>query len=240
VGIGRLAARGLIGGLFIGHGSQKLFGSFGGPGIEGATPMMASLGLHPARQNAYAAGITEVVGGSLLALGAATPLAAAALTGTMVTAIRKVHLSNGPWAANGGWEYNAVLIAAVVALAEVGPGGFSVDSARGRERKGSGAALLALLLGVGASAAAIELGRRNTPAEVAAGGPAAPGTDSTAGDPVTADSTTAHATAGDPVTADSTTATGTTASATSATAGADADAGHRVGGNAGDPVTVQS
>ncbi len=229
MGIGRLAARGLIGGLFIGHGTQKLFGSFGGPGIEGATPMMASLGLHPARQNAYAAGITETVGGSLLALGAATPLAAAALTGTMITAIRKVHLNNGPWAANGGWEYNAVLIAAVVALAEVGPGGFSVDSARGRERKGSGAALLALLLGVGASTAAIELGRRNTPAEAAAGGPAggpvAPGTDSTAGDPVTADSTSA--------TADSTTPASTTA-------GADAGAGHRVGGNAGDPVTVQS
>ena len=64
-----------------------------------------------------------------IALGAATPLAASVLTATMLTAIHRVHFKNGPWATNGGYEYNAVLIAAVLALAETGPGSPSVDSA---------------------------------------------------------------------------------------------------------------
>jgi putative oxidoreductase len=78
---------------------------------------MESLQMRPARLNALAAGVTETAGGALLAAGLATPLAAAGLTGVMTTAIRKVDLPNGPWAANGGWEYNAVLIAGVTALA---------------------------------------------------------------------------------------------------------------------------
>jgi len=120
--IARLAARVVIGGLFVGHGTQKLFGWFGGPGPEGTEAMMESLQLRPAKAHARLAGATETVAGSLLAVGLATPAAAAGLTGVMTTAIRKVHLPNGPWAANGGWEYNVVLIAAVAALAETGPG----------------------------------------------------------------------------------------------------------------------
>jgi len=120
--VGRFAARVGIGGLFIGHGTQKLKGWFDGPGLEGTETMMASLNMHPPRRNALAAGVTETAGGALLVLGLATPLASASLIGTMITAIRKVHLPNGPWAAKGGWEYNAVLIAALVALAETGPG----------------------------------------------------------------------------------------------------------------------
>ena len=111
VSVGRLAARVVIGGLFIGHGTQKLFGWFGGPGRAGTEGMMDSLQMRPAKVHAYAAGVTETVGGGLLVAGLATPAAAAMLTGVMTTAIKKVHLANGPWAANGGWEYNAVLIA---------------------------------------------------------------------------------------------------------------------------------
>lgn len=166
MGFGRLAARTLIGGLFIGHGTQKLFGWFDGPGMAGTSGMMESLGMRPGKQNAYAAGLTESVGGTLLVLGAATPLAAATLTGTMITAIRKVHLANGPWAMNGGWEYNAVLIAAVLALADAGPGRPSVDAAVGRARSGPWVALFALALGAAASTAAIELGRRAPAAAV--------------------------------------------------------------------------
>ena len=84
----------------------------------------------------------------MLLAGFATPLAAAVLTATMLTAIRTVHLKNGPWAANGGYEYNVVLIAAVLALADAGPGGLSLDAALGRERKGPGWALAALAAGV--------------------------------------------------------------------------------------------
>src|SRR6201999_446074 len=94
---GRLLARLFIGGMFIGHGTQKLFGWFDGPGIEGTTGMMGKLGLAPAKTNAYAASLSETVGGVGIALGAFTPAAAASLIGTMVTAIRTVHLQNGFW-----------------------------------------------------------------------------------------------------------------------------------------------
>jgi len=194
--LGRLIARGVIGSLFIGHGTQKLFGSFGGPGLEGTDQMMTALEMRPARRNSLAAGVTETAGGALLIAGLATPLAAASLIGVMITAIRKVHLPNGPWAANGGWEYNAVLIAALTALAEDGPGDLSLDAAAGLERRGARWALAALAIGALASTATIELGRR-TPAESpVAGQPTGAGAGGgdgqspfgdTAGDPVTDD-----------------------------------------------------
>jgi putative oxidoreductase len=162
--VARLAARVTIGGLFVGHGAQKLKGWFGGPGLEGTEGMMESLDMHPPRRNALAAGMTETVAGALLAAGFATPLASAALIGTMITAIRKVHLPQGPWATEGGYEYNLVLIAALLALAEEGPGDISLDAALGSERTGVPWALAALTLGAGASTASIELGRRNAPA----------------------------------------------------------------------------
>jgi putative oxidoreductase len=128
--VGRLAARVIIGGLFIGHGTQKLKGWFGGPGIEGTAGMMESLEMHPPRRNALVAGTAETVGGAMLAAGAATPLASAALIGPMITAIRKVHLPKGPWVMEGGYEYNLVLIAALTALADHGPGRPSIDGDR--------------------------------------------------------------------------------------------------------------
>src|SRR3954454_14113622 len=163
--VGRLVARTVIGGLFIGHGTQKLFGWFGGPGRAGTEAMMESIQMRPAKVHAVLAGTTETIGGSLLAAGLATPLASAALTGVMTTAIRKVHLPNGPWAANGGWEYNAVLIAAVTALAETGPGLLSLDRLRGKERKGIHWALCSLALGVGAAVLTMAAGERGAPAQ---------------------------------------------------------------------------
>jgi putative oxidoreductase len=122
--------RGVIGALFMGHGTQKLFGWFGGPGLQGVSGMMDSLELRPPRRHAIAAGLSETVGGALVALGALTPFATSALTSIMVTAIRKVHAEKGPWNTEGGWEYNAVLIAALTALAENGPGKPSIDGDR--------------------------------------------------------------------------------------------------------------
>jgi putative oxidoreductase len=185
--IGRFLARTVIGSLFIGHGAQKLFGSFGGPGIEGTSGMMESLEMHPARRNAYAAGLAEAGGGALLVAGLATPVACAALIGTMVTAIRKVHLPNGPWAANGGYEYNVALIAALVAIAEDGPGRVSLDAALGLQRRGSAWGLLALVLGIASSTAAIEVGRRSAPGGTAPAEPATAPYGETAGDPTTSD-----------------------------------------------------
>jgi len=157
------AARALVGGLFIGHGTQKLKGWFGGPGIEGMSAGMAQMGMHPARRNAWAAGLSETVGGSLLAAGLLTPLASASLTGTMLVAIEKVHRSNGPWVTSGGWEYNAVLIAAVLALAEQGPGPASLDHVLGLEKKGPAVALGAAALGAVAAWTTLELAKRATP-----------------------------------------------------------------------------
>jgi putative oxidoreductase len=114
--------RGVIGALFVGHGTQKLFGWFGGPGLQGVSGMMDSLELRPPRRHAMAAGLSET--------GALTPFATSALTSIMVTAIRKVHAEKGPWNTEGGWEYNAVLIAALTALAEHGPGRPSIDGDR--------------------------------------------------------------------------------------------------------------
>jgi putative oxidoreductase len=156
----RFAARTVIGGLFIGHGTQKLFGWFGGPGLEAASAGYDAMGLRPGRRNAIAAGTSEAVGGAALALGLAMPLAAAALIGTMVTAIRTVHLKNGPWNSNGGYEYNLVLILAVAALVEAGPGCLSIDHARGSKQQGPLWALAALAAGAAGSAAVLELAKR--------------------------------------------------------------------------------
>jgi putative oxidoreductase len=185
--IGRLAARAVIGGLFVGHGTQKLFGWWGGPGRPGTEAMMESLDLRPAKVHALAAGLTETVSGSLLAVGLATPAAAAGLTGVMTTAIRKVHLDKGVWAANGGWEYNAVLIAAVTMLAETGPGDLSLDHALGMERQGPAWALGALATGVAAAAATMAIGRRfsRAPAPASADTAVAAAHGRTAGDPTT-------------------------------------------------------
>ncbi|MCJ1694182.1 DoxX family protein [Rathayibacter caricis DSM 15933] len=158
--VGSLVLRLAVGGLFIGHGLQKLRGSFGGPGLEGTSQMMESLEMHPPRRNALAAAVTETAGGAALALGAATPLAAAGLVATMVTAVRKVHWSNGLWNAGGGWEFNGLLVAATAAIVADGPGPLSFDALVGKKKWGAGWALFALVAGAAASTAAIEAGRR--------------------------------------------------------------------------------
>jgi putative oxidoreductase len=155
--IGRLLLRLTVGILFFGHGTQKLFGWFGGHGLDGTTKMFDKLGMRPGRRNAIAAGVAEAGGGAALALGFATPLAASGLIATMLTAVHRVHFKNGPWVTSGGYEYNLVLIAAVLALTDVGPGPLSVDAALGRELSGAGWTLAALALGVGGAVGAHRL-----------------------------------------------------------------------------------
>lgn len=161
--IGSLLLRTTVGGLFIGHGLQKLTGAFDGPGLDAATGMMASLGMHPPRQNAIAVSVTETFGGAAIVLGAATPAAAAGLIAAMTTAVRKVHLKNGVWNSKGGWEFNAVLAAAVAAVASEGPGLISIDALFGRSRWGVGGALFAIGAGVAGSFAVTELAKRRAP-----------------------------------------------------------------------------
>ena len=157
---GLLVLRFVVGGVFVAHGIQKLTTKLDGHGVEGTAAMMDSLEMKPAKQNALAAGWAETGGGAAIALGAATPVAAVGLIATMITAIRKVHVKNGPWNAAGGFEYNAVLIAAVTAITAAGPGAVSLDAAFGKRTWGARAGILALVLGAAGSTAAVALGRR--------------------------------------------------------------------------------
>jgi putative oxidoreductase len=168
----RFLLRLVVGGYFIGHGTQKLFGWFGGHGLEGTGQFFEGIGLRPGKRHALAAGAAEAGGGTLLVLGAATPLAAAAIIATMLTAINRVHIKNGPFVADGGYEYNVVLIAIVLALTEIGPGSPSIDEARGSEAHGGKWALLALLMGALGAAGAHAVAEATAPPEPAA--PAAP------------------------------------------------------------------
>jgi len=155
--IGSVALRGVVGPLFVGHGTQKLFGWFGGHGVEATGGFFEQLGLRPGKRHAIAAGAAEALGGALLTLGAFTPLAATMVSSTMITAIRTVHAPNGPWVTDNGYEYNAVLIGAMAALVEHGPGRPSVDAALLPNWKGRGWAAASLGAAVAGSYLATRL-----------------------------------------------------------------------------------
>lgn len=160
--IGRAVLRGVVGPLFVGHGTQKLLGWFGGHGPEGTGAFFESLGLRPGKRHALAAGAAETAGGALVTLGLLTPLGATMINATMITAIRKVHAAKGPWVSDGGFEYNAVLIAAMTMLVEHGPGRPSID-ARLFPRL-NGPLLAALSLGAAAAGSYLVTERFNEPA----------------------------------------------------------------------------
>lgn len=149
--IGTLAIRGVAGPLFVGHGTQKLFGWFGGHGLEGTGGAFEGLGLRPGKRHATAAGLLEALGGALLTIGALTPVATTMISGSMVTAVRKVHGPNGPWATDNGYEYHALVIATMAAVAASGPGRPSVDSRLFPNWKGTGWALGGLSAAVAGS-----------------------------------------------------------------------------------------
>lgn len=117
-------------GLYVaGHGAQKLFGWFGGPGLGASIGSMGSrLGLRPARLWAPALAAAEVVGGVLMAVGFLGPLGPMAVAGAMLGAVVFGHWSKGPWAARGGYELAATNLAVALAVTLVGVGSLSVDA----------------------------------------------------------------------------------------------------------------
>ncbi|WP_149095421.1 DoxX family protein [Paenibacillus terrae] len=125
---GLLLVRLVVGLLLVGHGAQKLFGWFGGYGPKGTGGWMESIGIKPGVFMAVSAGLMELLGGVLFALGLLTPLAALFITVTMLGAIFKVHGQNGIWATANGYEYPLVLIAVVVGIALTGAGSYSIDA----------------------------------------------------------------------------------------------------------------
>jgi putative oxidoreductase len=154
-----LALRLVVGLLFVGHGAQKLFGVFGGGGVEATSGMFDSIGLRPGWLHARAAGTAEFLGGALIALGLFTPFAAAALVGVMTAAVLTVHAPNGIWNTNQGYEFNLVMSAAVFALAGVGAGAWSLDNAFGFDLHGTIWAIAAVAAGVVGGLGAVLSGR---------------------------------------------------------------------------------
>lgn len=125
--LGILIIRLTVGGLLAGHGAQKLFGWFNGPGIEGTSGWLESMGLRPGRQWAMLAGASEFGGGLLTALGFLHPIGPIAMLGSMGTAIAKAHWGKPIWVTEGGAELPVTNIAAGVGLALTIPGRFSLD-----------------------------------------------------------------------------------------------------------------
>jgi putative oxidoreductase len=159
--IGVLLLRLAAGLTLAAHGSQKLFGWFGGYGLDGTGGFLEQLGFTPGKRQAAAAGLAEMGGGLLLALGFLTPLAAALVGAVMLVAAASVHLKNGFFATGGGFEYNLVLGTAGLSLAFTGPGTLSLDGALGLPLAGLGwgiAAVVVALVGGGA-----QLARRQRP-----------------------------------------------------------------------------
>jgi putative oxidoreductase len=154
-----LVLRAVIGLLLVGHGAQKLFGVFGGPGLAGAADMFDAIGLRPGRVHALAASVAEVGGGLLLTLGLMTPVGAALVIAVMVAAIVTVHLPNGIWNTEGGYEYQLVMIAGAFALAGVGPGEWSLDDALAIHWSSTSWALAAAAAGVTGGLGAVISGR---------------------------------------------------------------------------------
>jgi putative oxidoreductase len=157
--IGLLLLRLVVGAIFVGHGTQKLLGWFGGAGPERTAGMMGSLGYRSARTMAMLAGAAEALGGLLLVLGLLTPLGCVAIIAVMTNAILAVHAPKGFWNSGGGFEFPLVLLVAAAALGFTGPGKISIDKAIGFILRGPVTGIVVLLAGILAGVAVFVLGR---------------------------------------------------------------------------------
>lgn len=155
--VGLLALRVGTGAVLAAHGSQKLFGWFGGPGLAQTAQGMEAMGFHPPRHSALAAGVAEAGGGVLLALGMATPVAGAAVAGNMAGAVA-VHAPAGFFSQSGGYEYPAFLGFTAAAIGVMGAGRYSVDHATGHRFDQPW--ILAAAFAAGVIAAAAVVGKR--------------------------------------------------------------------------------
>jgi putative oxidoreductase len=129
--IGLLLVRLVFGGLMAAHGSQKLFGRLGGYGLTGTGTFFAQLGFRPGRLFAAAAGLSEVLGGVLLAVGLGGPIGPAFMVSVMIVAVVSVHWGHGLFAATNGIEVPLLYAASAAGLAFTGPGRYSLDAVFG-------------------------------------------------------------------------------------------------------------
>ena len=145
---GLLVLRVVVGLTLAAHGTQKLFGWFGGYGPTGTGQWLEMIGFVPGRRHAMAAGVVETGAGVALAVGALTPLAAAGVVAVMVVAAVSTHVKQGFFATSGGFEYNLVLAVAGLTAAFTGAGAYSVDALLGLELGNTAWGIAALTLGV--------------------------------------------------------------------------------------------
>ena len=153
--IGLLLLRSAVGLTLVAHGTQKLFGWFGGPGLNATGQFFTVFGFPPARRHALMAAFGETVSGSLLAVGLATPAAVSIVVSVMLVVVVTVHLGKGFFAQNGGYEYPLGLAVAALTLAFTGPGSLSIDALAELERSGTFWGVAALLTGLAGGGTAL-------------------------------------------------------------------------------------
>jgi putative oxidoreductase len=158
--IGLFLLRLTVGLTLAAHGAQKLFGWFGGYGLDATGQAFDALGFRPGRRHALMAGLVEAGGGLLLVLGLLTPVAAAIVLSVMFVAAVSVHVKQGFFATSGGFEYNLVLGVAGLIFAFTGPGALSLDALLGYSWSGAFAGIVALAVGL--AGGAIQLVQRHT------------------------------------------------------------------------------
>lgn len=154
--LGLLIIRLFLGGTFIAHGAQKLFGAFGGPGVDGFARGLEQMGFRQAGILSWVTGVTEFGGGLLLVLGLFTPLAAAGLVGVMSNAVF-LEFGSGFFAMNGGFELPATLGAVALGLMFTGPGRAALDNGRAWFRRPGTMGFISLLIAAAASAGVLFL-----------------------------------------------------------------------------------
>jgi putative oxidoreductase len=164
VALGLLILRLALGGTMAAHGAQKLFGWWGGPGIQGTAGMCVNLAYRAPFAMACGLALSELGGGLFLAVGLVTPLGALLVTVVMLNAVYHVHGAKGFFVGNGGYEFNLLIASAALALAATGPGRFSLDRLIGWDDRISGPwwAVGVALLAAALSFATLTLGRRHT------------------------------------------------------------------------------
>lgn len=175
--LGLLALRVGFGAAVFGHGTQKLFGWFGGGGLAGTEAFFDSAGFVPGRRNALLAGLAEAGGGTAIVFGLGTGAAGAAVTGNMIVA-GSTHARNGFFGQNGGFELPAAYAAVGTVLALTGGGRYSLDALTGGVLDRPWLRTVGYI-GAIAAAAAVIAGRRQ---ELARRPPSASAADEAAGE----------------------------------------------------------